>query len=77
MTKRKIEAYEGSGNVFADLGLPQSGRTAAEIRHRHRAASPDQGATSLRSKQPSWSGFRRLICLTYCVATTMTIQPSA
>jgi hypothetical protein len=22
MTKRKIEAYEGSGNVFADLGLP-------------------------------------------------------
>jgi predicted XRE-type DNA-binding protein len=22
MTKRKIEVYEGSGNVFADLGLP-------------------------------------------------------
>ena len=22
MTKRKIKAYEGSGNVFADLGLP-------------------------------------------------------
>ena len=22
MTKRKIEIYEGSGNVFADLGLP-------------------------------------------------------
>ena len=22
MTKRKVEAYEGSGNVFADLGLP-------------------------------------------------------
>ena len=22
MTKRKIEAYEGNGNVFADLGLP-------------------------------------------------------
>ncbi len=22
MTKRKIEAHEGSGNVFADLGLP-------------------------------------------------------
>jgi len=22
MTKRKIEAYEGSGNAFADLGLP-------------------------------------------------------
>jgi predicted XRE-type DNA-binding protein len=24
MTKRKIEAHEGSGNVFADLGLPDS-----------------------------------------------------
>ncbi len=24
MTKRKIEAYEGSGNVFADLGLPNA-----------------------------------------------------
>jgi predicted XRE-type DNA-binding protein len=24
MTKRKIEAHEGSGNVFADLGLPNS-----------------------------------------------------
>jgi predicted XRE-type DNA-binding protein len=24
MTKRKIEAYESSGNVFADLGLPDS-----------------------------------------------------
>ena len=24
MTKRKIEAYVGSGNVFADLGLPDS-----------------------------------------------------
>jgi hypothetical protein len=22
MTKRKVEAYEGSGNIFADLGLP-------------------------------------------------------
>ena len=22
MTKRKIEFYEGSGNIFADLGLP-------------------------------------------------------
>ena len=22
MTKRKVEVYEGSGNVFADLGLP-------------------------------------------------------
>ncbi len=22
MTKRKIEAHKGSGNVFADLGLP-------------------------------------------------------
>ena len=22
MTKRKIKVYEGSGNVFADLGLP-------------------------------------------------------
>jgi predicted XRE-type DNA-binding protein len=22
MTKRKIEVYEGSGNIFADLGLP-------------------------------------------------------
>jgi hypothetical protein len=22
MTKRKIEAHEGSGNVFVDLGLP-------------------------------------------------------
>ena len=25
MTKRKIEAHESSGNVFADLGLPDSG----------------------------------------------------
>jgi predicted XRE-type DNA-binding protein len=24
MTKRKIEAYESSGNVFADLGLPDA-----------------------------------------------------
>jgi predicted XRE-type DNA-binding protein len=24
MTKRKIEIHEGSGNVFADLGLPNS-----------------------------------------------------
>jgi len=24
MTKRKIEAHEGSGNVFADLGLPNA-----------------------------------------------------
>jgi predicted XRE-type DNA-binding protein len=24
MTKRKTEVYEGSGNVFADLGLPNS-----------------------------------------------------
>ena len=24
MTKRKIEAHESSGNVFADLGLPDS-----------------------------------------------------
>jgi predicted XRE-type DNA-binding protein len=24
MTKRKIKAYEGSGNVFADLGLPNA-----------------------------------------------------
>jgi predicted XRE-type DNA-binding protein len=24
MTKRKIEAHEGCGNVFADLGLPDS-----------------------------------------------------
>jgi predicted XRE-type DNA-binding protein len=24
MTKRKIEAYESSGNLFADLGLPDS-----------------------------------------------------
>ena len=24
MTKRKIESHESSGNVFADLGLPDS-----------------------------------------------------
>ena len=38
MTKRKIEAHESSGNVFADLGLPDSEERHAESRHRCRTA---------------------------------------
>jgi predicted XRE-type DNA-binding protein len=32
MTKRKIEIHEGSGNVFADLGLPNSDQRMLKAR---------------------------------------------
>jgi predicted XRE-type DNA-binding protein len=51
MTKRKIEVYEGTGNVFADLGLPDSeerlskANIVAELSH----LIKDRGLTQVKA----------------------------
>ncbi len=58
MTKHKIEVQEGSGNVFADLGLPNAeerllkANIVAElhrlIKHQTARADPGEGCEAYR-----------------------------
>ena len=62
MTKRKIEAYEGRGNVFADLGLPnpeQRLRKSSIVTELHRLIK-ERGLTQVKAaSQPDLSHLLR------------------
>jgi predicted XRE-type DNA-binding protein len=67
MTKRKIEAYESSGNIFADLGLPDAddrllkSDIAVELRRliRERQLTQVAAAKQLGITQPDLSNILR------------------
>ena len=74
MTKRKIEAHESSGNVFADLGLPDSEERllkagiVAELHRliKERELTQVKAAKLVGVSQPDLAPFagrfRRLLC---------------
>jgi len=77
MTKHKIEVQEGSGNVFADLGLPNAEERllktniVAELHRliKQRELTQVKAAKLIGIHQPDLS--------LYCAATLRTIRPNA
>ena len=75
MTKRKIEAYESSGNVFADLGLPNAEERklkASIVIELHRLVK-ERGLTQIKAakligiSQPDLSNLRLVMaCALIC-----------
>ena len=76
MTKRKIEAQESSGNVFADLGLPDSEDRllkAGIVAELHRLIK-ERELTQVKAAK--LVGISNPISRTFCVVTSTIIPPS-
>jgi predicted XRE-type DNA-binding protein len=73
MTKHKIEVHEGSGNVFADLGLPNAEERLLKaniVTELHRLIKQRELTQVKAAKLTGTSRF-------YFAATLTTIRPNA